>query len=236
MGTLQNIDERKRHETQLEQTALELRSARDRAQQADRAKSAFLATMTHELRTPMNGVIGAASLLLDHGLDFEGRELVHTVRSSGTTLLSLIDDILDFSKIEAGEILIENHPFELEPLVEDVVHSLLYRALSKNIRIDIVYDSALPRCIHADSTRIRQILLNLVGNAVKFTSDGVISISMNSVGDQLRFSVEDTGIGISPEVIPSLFRPFMQADASTSRRFGGTGLGLSICHQLVKLM
>ncbi|MEM7674708.1 MAG: ATP-binding protein [Myxococcota bacterium] len=236
IGTLQNIDQRKRYETRLERTARELRNARDRAEKADHAKSAFLANMTHELRTPMNGVIGAASLLLDHGLDFEGRELVHTIKTSGTTLLSLIDDILDFSKIEAGEISIEKHPFELEPLIEDVVHSLLYRALGRNNRIDIVYDACLPRCIHADSTRIRQVLMNLLSNAVKFTTDGIVCLSVRPDENDLIFSVEDTGIGISPEAKQNLFRPFTQADASTTRRFGGTGLGLSICHKLVQLM
>ena len=237
IGTLQDIDERKAYERALERTADELRVARDKAQAADQSKSEFLANMSHELRTPLNGVIASASLLVDAGLDVDGRDLVDTIRSSGSSLLVLINDILDFSKIEAGELSIEPHDFELETLLEELAHTILPLVHESRNRIVLQMGPGLPAVVRGDSTRLRQVIMNLLANAAKFTVDGVITIDVADGGHgRLRFAVSDTGIGIAEDVRERLFRPFTQADASTTRRYGGTGLGLSISWRLVRMM
>jgi signal transduction histidine kinase/DNA-binding response OmpR family regulator len=230
---------------QLEQMASEINAAnadlaraRDMALEGTRMKSEFLATMSHEIRTPMNGVIGMINLLMETPLTPEQMMYAKTVRSSGETLLDIINDILDFSKIEAGKLEIANHEFDIRELVESSLHLLVERAAAKNIELvwDIAHD--VPVYGVADSTRIRQIIVNLVGNAVKFTEKGevVLSVCYDGELEKLHFEIRDTGTGISDSALGKLFTPFTQADSSTTRRHGGTGLGLSISKRLTELM
>jgi PAS domain S-box-containing protein len=216
-------------------------SATEAAQAASGAKSAFLATMSHEIRTPMNGIIGMTSLLLDTVLGRVQREYAEAIRTSANSLLTIINDILDSSKIEAGKLEIEQLEMDLRAHVEEVGTMMALQAASKGLELVVAVDDEVPQAVRGDPQRIRQCLVNLVGNAIKFTAEGEIVIEVRVVGRRentaiVRFEVRDTGMGIAPEARAELFQPFTQADSSITRRFGGTGLGLSIVKRLVELM
>jgi len=225
--------------TAQKQAEAELRQARDEAEAATKAKSSFLAMMSHEIRTPMNGVMSMAEMLDQTDLTDDQRSLSQIIRASAGALLTIINDILDFSKIEAGKLDIEAVPFSLLELVEGAGELIAGRADEKGIGLTLDLDPAIPDRLIGDPTRLRQVLLNLLGNAVKFTEAGGVAVTIGAVpgdGLRLRFAVTDTGIGLDAAQQARLFQPFTQADASTARRFGGTGLGLSISQRLCVMM
>lgn len=227
--------------TQRHQSEQALIAARDAATEASRAKGEFLAMMSHEIRTPMNGILGMAQLLQSTPLNPEQREYVQTMHSAGEALLAIINDILDYSKIEARKLQLEHTTFRLDELLDDLSRLFAVQAQDKGLEYATSLTAETPRHLNGDPVRLRQILVNLIGNAIKFTARGSIRVNvklLEQTGNRARlhFSVKDTGIGIAAEKQDNIFTPFEQADMSTTRRFGGTGLGLSICRMLCELM
>ena len=245
LALIEDITERMRTLEKLEELnqTLEQKVAERTAQAeaANAAKSQFLASMSHEIRTPMNAVLGLAQLLEDEPLTEDQRQMVHRINSAGRSLLSIINDILDFSKIEAGQLSLDNHPFKLSATLNHIDNLMRPVAQGKGLTLRLQDDAPVAGRLNGDALRIEQVLINLVGNALKFTEQGGVTIRVQPVNvsesaARLRFEIQDTGIGMSPEAVAKLFQPFTQADSGIARRFGGTGLGLSISKRLVELM
>ncbi len=229
-AVLRDITERKR-------LAEHLQRAKERAEEASRAKSAFLAAMSHDIRTPMNAILGMGEVLRESGLNPEQNRVLNILTHAGESLLALINDILDLSKIEAGQLQMENVPFDLRELTRGTCHILHQKAETGGLTFQYRLQPDSPRVVVGDPQRLRQILLNLLGNAIKFTKRGGVTLTVEPVGaDHVRFIVSDTGIGIKPENLDRIFNPFQQAEKFISREFGGSGLGLSICSRLVQAM
>ncbi len=229
VGAIQNINDRREAE-------YALRTARDEAEAANKAKSAFLATMSHEIRTPLNGVLGMAQAMAAEDLPAHQRERLDVIRQSGESLLAILDDVLDLSKIEAGKLELEETEFDIEQLARGAYAAFTAIAGRKGIDFSLTVEPAARGVYRGDSTRLRQVLYNLVSNAIKFTDTGEVQVRVGRAEGGLRLSVSDTGIGIAPEPLSRLFAKFEQGDATTTRRYGGTGLGLAICRELAQLM
>lgn len=234
MAIERDISERRRRDAELVQAIERADREAQASAKASQAKSAFLASMSHEIRTPLNGVLGMAQILLGSELNGTQQDYAARIFGSGRALMGLLDDILDFSKVEAGQLVLDAAPFRPRLLVDEVVELFQANAHAKDVVLSYEMDPQVPEWLSGDPARLRQVLFNLVGNAVKFTAGGRVHVAIRRGGSAetptLAFSVSDTGIGIDADKLESVFHPFAQADASTTRRYGGTGLGLSLIH------